>query len=289
MLLTAFMVLTQLFIVCLLGVQSAGRLLTARAGIQLEVLPGATEQQIQSLYGVLKAHPSVRSVVYIPKEKAYERQKARDPELVSFLEEYNLENPFPDSFAVTLTSLDSFDTFVAAVQKPEWKNVISASFLSSASNGERDIRSLLEVTGGLHALSIFFIVIAFALLFFVILEWVSRATVNRGHELLLEHLLGAPPAAVVLPFATEMTLLLLAGAVLGTLIVGALIVLLPVIMPALAFEAAFRQFQTELRPMLLTFLPLFLLLEVLVMPALAYAGTVIGVRKHMPASFVLFP
>lgn len=288
MLFTSLMVLVQLFLVFLLGVHGTGRLLTSRAGIQLEVLSGAQETDIQELYATLNDHPSVQNVTYIPKEQAYEREKARDPELVAFLEEYDLDNPFPDTFAVTLASLNSYDAFIQEIQKEEWRNVVNPSFLSSASDRESEIRTLLEVTGGMRTLSIVFVVIAFVLLFCMILEWVTRNTANRGHELLLEHLLGASPISVLLPFAAEVGLLLIAGTVIGTATVVALIALLPVFMPAIALESAFRQLQSEMIPLLSTYLPLFLLIELIAMPILAFIGTYIGAKKYLPTSFVLF-
>lgn len=285
---TSLMVLTQLFLVFLLGVHGTGRLLMSRAGIQLEVLPSAQESEIQQLYAALQSHPSVQDVSYIPKEQAYEREKARDPELVAFLEEYELDNPFPDTLAVTLSSLESYDSFLQEVQQPQWRNVINPAFLTSASDREGEIRTLLEVTGGMRTLSIIFVIIAFVLLFCMILEWVTRNTANRGHELLLEHLLGASPLTVLVPFAAEVGLLLVAGTVIATGIVVAFIMLLPVFMPALALESAFRQLQTEMGPLLFTYLPLFLLIEIIAMPILAGIGTYIGAKKYLPKSFVFF-
>lgn len=287
LLLTAVMTLTQLFLVFLLGVNGVGRLLTARAGIQLEVLPAATEADIQALYAELKAQPSVREVTYVTGRQAYERQKARDPDLIAFLEEYKLDNPFPDTFSVTLRSLDDYEEFAALVQNDRWRNVINPSFLSAANNSEREIRSLLQVTEGLRTLSVVLIVTSIVALFFVVVEWVSRNAARRRDELLLEHLLGAPALTVLLPFASEMSILLVAGTLIGTAAVGAFVVLLPVFMPAFALEAPFRMLQSELMPLLFSVFPLLLLAEIAAIPALALAGTVLGVRGKMPASFAL--
>jgi cell division protein FtsX len=288
LLLTGIMVLVQIFLVFLLSVNGTGKLLVARSGIQVEVLPTARDQDIQELYAELNAHPAVQEVVYITGEEAYQTQRARDPELISFLEEYNLENPFPDTFSVTLKSLDSYDEFAAEVQSDQWRNVIDPSFLSSGSTKQQQIRTLLEVTGGLRTLSVVFIIVAIIALFFVILEWVSRTAARRNQELLLEHLLGASSLAVVMPFVCEMAILLIGATIIATALCGAFLALLPIFMPAFALEASFRMLQSEMMPLLLYVFPWLLLIELIAIPVLSFAGTVIGVRKKMPASFVLF-
>lgn len=287
LLLAGIMTLTQLFLVFLLGVNGTGRLLTARAGIQLEVLPTARESDIQELYADLRAQPMVRDVAFVTGQEAYERQKARDPDLIAFLEEYKLDNPFPDTFSVTLRSLDDYEEFAALVQNDSWRSVVNPSFLSSATSSEREVRSLLQVTEGLRTLSVVLIVVSVIVLFFVVFEWVSRNAARREQELLLEHLLGAPALAVLLPFASEMAILLIAGTLIGTAVVAAFLTLLPVFMPAFALEAPFRMLQAELLPLLLAVFPLLLLAEIVAMPLLALAGTALGVRRRMPRSFAL--
>jgi cell division protein FtsX len=173
------------------------------------------------------------------------------------------------------------------VQQERWQTVISPSFLSSVTSREQEIRTLMQVTNGLRTLSVFFAVIACLLLFCVVLEWVSQATVSRGHELHLEHLLGAPSLAVLLPFAAQMTILLVAATLIGTVIVLAFFVVLPYLMPALALELPFQQLQMELWPLLITVFPFVLFIEVIAMPLLAFAGTLLGVRSRLPASFTL--
>lgn len=287
LLLAAVMTLTQLFIVFLLGVSGAGNVLTAQAGIHLEVLPTAQESDIQALYAELTAQPYVRDVTFITGREAYERQKAVDPDLIAFLEEYDLDNPFPDTFAVSLRSLDDYEEFAAFAQGDRWRAIVNPSFLSAPHNSEREVRSLLQVTGGMRTLSVVLIVASILILFFVVLEWVSRNAVRREQELLLEHLLGAPPLAVLLPFAFEMTILLAAATLIGAAVAGAFVALLPVFMPALALDVPFRLLQTELMPMLFTVFPLILLVEIIAMPLLALGGTALGVRARMPASFTL--
>lgn len=287
-LLTALMVLMQLLVVFLLGANGVNRLLVSRSAIQLEVLESAQDQDVQELYAALRGQPFSESVSFVTREQAYELQKQRDPELISFLEEYNLTNPFPDTFSVTLHSLSDYDAFAAFVQQERWRSVVNPSYLSSVTRQEHEVRSLLEVTGGIRTLTALFLFIAIVVLCFVIVEWATRTTMRRGDELTLENLLGAPSHAVLLPFAAEMAILLLCALALGTVLVLMLIALLPLIMPAIALEQVFAQLQTHVMPSLYAFLPFLILLEIVLFPVLAFAGTMLGVHRKLLWPATLF-
>ncbi len=280
-LLTALMVLVQLLLVFLLGVQGVNNVLSSRGAIQLEVLGSATDQSVQELYAALRNQPFVADVEYITREQAFERQKLADPELIAFIEEYNLENPFPDTFSVTLSALGDYDAFSTFVQQDRWRSVVNPSFLSSVTAQEREVRSLLSITGAVRTLTSLFLFISFLVVGFVIVEWAARTMSHRSDEVMLEHLLGAPPHAVVLPFAAEVMILLAASLIIGSALVLAAVTALPVILPGLLVEDAFRILRSEIMPLIMSLFPLLALLELLLLPALAFAGTVLGARKQL--------
>lgn len=287
-LLSAVLILMQLFMVLLLGVYGVNRLLSAQAGLRLEVLPTASSQDVQTFFAAVHAYPDVASVSLVTKEQAYNDQRTLDPDLVSFLEQYKLSNPFPDTFVVTLTSLDAYDSFRQFVEQSQWKNVINPAFLSTVTDQERQVHDLLSVTDAIRSITFVFIFIAFAVLLFVVLELVSRTVRAHGEELFLENTLGASPLSVLLPFIAEITILLWAGLIIATAIVGALMALLPLLMPALAAEAPFRTFSAEMVSLLLSTVPWILVFEICVMPAIAYIGTFLGAGRKLLSPVAFF-
>lgn len=286
--LMCLMVLTQMLFLFLLSVRAVGHLLIDSAAIQLEVLPTAKEAEIQQLYAALRAHPAVRSVDFLSKQQVYERQKAQHPDDIAFLEQYNFQNPFPDIFSVTLTSLDAYERFAVDIQGDKWKLVVDPSFLTSAANHEAEIRTLLQVTDSVHTISIIFMVIALLVLCFAIFEWAKRTADRRGHELLLRHLLGGSSLQVLLPFTVEMTVLLIGAAMISSLCIVGFLFILPLIVPALALESQFHILQMAFIPLFMVAFPIFLFVQIVSLPFLAYAGTAVIARKNLPASFVLF-
>jgi cell division protein FtsX len=286
--LVCLMLLTQMLFLFLLSVRAVGHLLTDSAALQLEVLPSAGEDDIQELYAALRVHPAVRTVTFLSKQQVYEQQKALHPDDIAFLEQYDFSNPFPDIFSVTLTSLDAYDQFAQDIRSDRWQAVVDPSFLASAGDHEKEVRTLLQVTDGVHTLSLLFTVIALAVLCCAVFEWAKRTADRRGHELMLRHLLGGSTPQVLLPFTAEMSVLLIISALLAALLVAAFVLLLPLMLPALALETPFRALQEVFSPMVRTALPLFLLVQILCMPVLAYAGTAVAARKSLPKSFTIF-
>lgn len=287
-LLSAVLVLVQLFVVMLLSVYGVNRLLSSQAALRLEAIAGAPDADIQTFFAAVHAHPDVESVLFVTKEQAYNEQRRRDPDLAAFLDQYQLDNPFPDTFVVTLQSLDSYDSFRQFIEQDQWQSVINPSFLSTVNTQERQIRDLLSVTAAIRSVAYIFMLVAFAVLLFVVLELVSRTVRAHGDALFMENMLGASPLGVLLPFIAEITILLLAGTIIATALVCAVMVLLPFLIPASAMEAPFRAFSAEMRPLLLFVFPWIVLLELFLMPAAAYVGTFLGAGRKLLSPVAFF-
>ncbi len=287
LLLTMLLLLMQIFSVLLLGLEGGNRLLTGRAALHLEIRPDASESDMQELYAALRQQPSVRSVTFVTRAEALRREQLRDPELIAFLEEYDLDNPFPDTLSVLLVSLDAYDDFHSFIRQDRWQDVINPAYLSSVTGQERSVRTLLQVTGAVRMLVTLFIGAGFVLLCFVIIEWVMRSMTRRRREIELEHALGAPPLSIIIPPVTEMSALLLLSGVLSMLITGALLASVPLLVPAMASEEPFTAFTAEAVPLLWQVLPLLFAAELLLLPLLAFAGTVLGVRATFGRSFAV--
>jgi cell division protein FtsX len=281
------MALMQLFLVALLGLQGMRTLLVSRGGLQLEVVEGARDSDIQELYAAIRELPFVEQVLYVPREQAYERERGRDPALIAFLEEFELENPFPDFFAVTLASLADYPEFVRFVQADQWRSVVDPSFLSSVTTQEQEMQQLLQITGAIRSATLLFLLLAFLALGCVVVELTRKRAESRGSEMFLENLLGAMPADILAPFVTEMTLLLILAIVGGSALVLVCAGLLPFIAPAVMGAGAGAEWLQELRSLLLLAFPLFVILEIVLAPGLALAGAWLGLGNLWPHKTLL--
>lgn len=285
MLLSAVMLLVQLLCVFLLSARAAGTLLAAGAGVRIEVAATAEDQQVQEFYAAVRSQPFVDRVMLVSSEQAYEQQRQRDPDLIAFFETYGLENPFPDTFSVTLSSVDAYDALVEFVRQPRWQGVLTSSFLSAASKQENDMRVFLHAAEGVGTVAWALLILALAVLCFAIVEWVTRATLRRRNELMLERVLGGSPVPIALPLVCEMTALLWVALLAGSIACIGALQLLPQLMPALATESAFRLLVADMTPVLVHWYPWIVLLQAAVLPFAAVGGVWLAMYKsHVPVS-----
>lgn len=275
------LLLAQILIVVALGVRGTQNLLRSRADVRVELKDTVTDQDVQAFFAAARALPSVSEAVYITKEKAYEEEKARDPELISFLEEFKLENPFRDTVAVTLRSLSGYDAFAAFVKDARWSAIIDPSFLSDASDQEGQIREFIRMThAGTLLIGVFLGLIGLVVLF-VLVELVRRRALARSEEILVERLVGADQTFVLLPFVTEAFFLFLVALILSILLMLAFLQVLPAFIPSLLEGQAFGELRIHVVALLRVWLVPLFLLQLILAPLFAFLGAFLGMRSQL--------
>ncbi len=282
-LLTLFgvLLLAQLLLVVTLGVQGMHQLLQSRLDLRLQVQEGALDQDVQQFLVAVRTLPYVAHVTYITREQAYEQERTRNPDLIAFLEQFHIKNPFPDTIAVTLSSLDRYDAFAEFSRQAQWRTVVDPTFLSQATDQEQQVHALLRVTDAGTALVLFFLLLIAGILLFVLIELVRRRALMRREEIFVERLVGAQEFAVLIPFATEAALLLLGAVLLSSIAIVVLLFALPLVIPALSAAGPFAALRAQMAMLLPLRLPLLFLLELLLVPVLALAGAYVGMRPQM--------
>lgn len=274
-------VLVQLLLVVLLGLEGMQSLLRERIDVRLEIRSETTDAQVQEFYSALNEQPFVLDTLYITKEKAYEEAQQTDPELVAFLEEYDIENPFRDSIGVTLRSLQHFDAFTGFIGQERWNSVITTAFLSQMSKQESEVYALLRITGAGRSLITLILTIAITALLLVTTELIRRRSVHRSDEVLVERLVGASSVGIALPFITEACILLSVAILTSAGILLLTIVLLPVLIPELQTGGVLDPLTREVLPLFGKKLPLYIAMQILLTPVLATLGTYMGMYRQL--------
>ena len=273
--------LGQLLVLLAFTVQATENLLRARTDLRLEIRREATDQDVREFFAAIKELPVISDSDYITREQAYERERQRDPDIISFLEQYNLENPFPDTIAVTLRSLTDYDTFASFVRQARWSHIIDPQFLSHATDQEAQVRELISVaSAGQLLISLFLGIVAVTILF-VLVSLVRSRALARSDEVLLERLVGASTLSVLMPFITEATFLMLLGILGSTLLLLGFVFLLPVLVSALQVTGTFSALRFEVVGLLGPYLPLVLIVELFAAPLLGAIGAWLGMRGQL--------
>ncbi len=273
-------ILVQLLLLVFTGLQGVRAVLHSRTDLRLEIRAEASEADTQEFISALAALPSVRETVFITKEKAYETLRTSDPELIAFLEEFRMQNPFADTIGVTLSSLDSYEQFSAFVEQARWQTIVDPTFLSKVTDQEKQVYALLDITDAAESFTLLVLLVAGAALVCITTELVRRRALYRSDEVLIERLVGASPFSIAVPFLIEAVVLVSVAIILSGLLLGLLVLLLPAIVPTLQ-SSALGPLLAAMKPLLSSLVPALLFLEIVCALVIAALGTWLGIRPHI--------
>jgi len=268
--------LVQILLLVFLGVVGIQRMLHSQTDLRLEVLEHARNADVQEFFSAIRDLPYVEEIVYITKEQAYELERQRDPELIAFLEEFELKNPFPDTIGVTLRSLEDYDPFAAFVRRKAWSSIVDPAFLSEVTDQEEQVYELSRLTRAGRSIVFLFLLLMTVVVLFVLMELTRRRAGERREEVLIERLVGAPLPSILIPFAVESAVLLLCAILLSVVFLLLFLWIVPMVVPALGVGGIAVGLRQEAASLLRQNLPLFLLLELLLTPVLAFGGAWFG-------------
>lgn len=275
--------LLQLLVLVLLGAQGITALLRSQTDLQLEIRREVSDQNVQEFFSTLQHLPYVSKATYVTREQALERAREHDPDLVTFVEKFGFENPLPDVVRVTLHSLKDSTQFMQFMQQDQWKKMIDPVFFSKAREQSTVAHELLRITQAGHSLAILFLIIIGSVIVFIITELTRARAMGRADEVMVKRVGGADTLTILVPFATEATLLSCIAIILSALCMLLFLLALPSLIPALTEGGFFSSFRKGMIPLLKTSLPLFLLLEILISPLIGTLGAWLGIRPQLYA------
>ena len=268
--------LVQFFVAACFAVQGADRLLRAQAELDFQIRRGTTDREVQEFLIAVQQQPSVAKAAVVTREQAYERERIANPALVEFLERSAAPNPFSDTVVVTLYSSSAYGSLLAFAQQPQWQNIVDPASLSSAAAEERSLLRNLGMTDTGRTVILLFLGLSGIILLFVVMELVRRRALLRREELFVERMSGAHEASMVVPFATEAAVLLMAAlafsAVLCALVFAAL--------PFINMNEGLRSFAGEVGGRMTAYGPALFFLECLLVLPLAYAAGYLATRTR---------
>lgn len=276
--LTGTLFLFHLLGLVALGVSGAEQSLASSTDVRISLAASAADDQIQSFVSALKKQPFAAGTVYITKEQAYEDQRKTDPSLTQLIERAQLGNPFRDTIAVRLTEGSSVDALQSFLRGSEWASVVDPASLSTIAAEEARSEELLAGAHAVRFISMLLLFLALGVtVFALIMSFDARAEL-RSEEVTVSRLLGARPSAVLLPFVTEATVLLLLASILSACALGITITVFPFLFPTLLTGGSLAALWQNATGALLVIFPIALVLHIICAPFVAWVGVRMGVR-----------
>ena len=279
--LTGIFILLQLLGLGLATATAGEALLKERTELQLELKAGVNDRDISDLMTGLQELPYVARASFMTREQAYDRARRADPELIGFLEEYGLSNPFNDAVTVTLTSLEHYRDLLHVLEDPGWQRIVDPSFLSNETAEQDYVEALMTVTRGIRSLVLFVLGIGTVTLLFVVINLTRTRALARSEEVLVERIAGAQTATILLPFAAEASVLLAIATIASFIVTVLLASSAPLLVPALGSGGVLGELWGMVRLILHSMIPLAFLVELILIPVIASTGAWIGIAPQV--------
>lgn len=166
----------------------------------------ADEFLTQTLGVQLETLDNVSSVEFVPREEAFERQKAQYGDKASLLDGLSAEI-LPDAYKVTVEDLELFDKTVSDIKKLD--NVLQIHENSDLAGKLASIRNAVTY------ISIGIVSILFFVSLFIVSNTIRITIYNRRLEISIMKAVGATNSFIRWPFIVEGILLGLFSALLG--------------------------------------------------------------------------
>lgn len=178
---------------------AAGRL-TGLFEMRVFMKEGTTYKQITETAGQIREIPGVGTVSWIPRDKAWELEKKKNPDLTA-----GIDNPLPDAFKVTVKELARGDAIVAAIRKlPTVEPEGGVQYLSKEARFVDTWAQRLQAVGG--PLAGILLLIAAILIY----NTIRLTVISRRLEVRVMSLVGASRFVIQAPYMIE-------GVVYGTI------------------------------------------------------------------------
>jgi cell division transport system permease protein len=181
-----------------------------RVLVDVYVANEATDPQVGQLEDELAATPNVKSVEFISKEEALEKEKKRNPEAFELLG----RNPLPDSFRIYPDDPDKVGTIVDHL---EAQNLAA---VDDVRDREDDTDKILKATGFVKALTAMLAALLILASIALVANTIRLSIFARRREVEVMKLVGATNWFIRWPFVIEGLIVGAMGGILATLLLA---------------------------------------------------------------------
>jgi cell division transport system permease protein len=178
----------------------------------------AKQKDIDRVQRLIQQQPTVKSVVFLSKAKAYAEEKKRNPEAYQLLG----SNPLPDTFRVTPTKPDDIAKLrdALAPQSPSGGRTVVDPAIDEVRNREEDTNKILSVTRVVKITMALLAGVLGIASILLIANTIRLSLYARRREVEVMKLVGATDWFIRWPFVLEGVIVGALGGVLAILLLG---------------------------------------------------------------------
>lgn len=274
--LSGIFLLVQLLMLAFVGLQGFEAVMQGETAIRIELTNGVRPEKIAEFINGTKALPYVSYVQRITPAQSYELMKKSDPNLISFLEEFNLANPFPETIQIGLKGLLYYEDLQNFMSQDAWRELIDPTYSTSISDQEVYMSQVIHVTRAIRNALLLFIAIAAAILLYITVELIRSRVIKRSEEVLIKRLCGAIHFYILLPFVVEAALLLFIAFCISIIVMIISIFGLQSYIPSVGPDGVFNKIWEASKIAFMQYGVLVISLQLLLIPIISWLGTWFG-------------
>ena len=189
-----------------LNITSALDVIGAQNVIMVFIEDGSSQEQMDSLKAQLEAMGNVDKVEFVPKEDAFERQKAEYGEKAALLDGLSADI-LPDAYKVTVKDLEQFDATAESIKGLEY-------VLQIRENSEL-AGKIASIRNAVSYVCIGIVAVLFFVSLFIVSNTIRITIYNRRLEISIMKAVGATNMFIRWPFIVEGMLLGIFSAVIA--------------------------------------------------------------------------
>jgi len=114
--------------------------------ISIEINPDIENYTIQTFTEKLRERPEIKEVVYVSKEDALSRFGAKYPNIISFLDHHNLDNPLPDTVRIISRDVKDNNAIITYLEEAQFSYIVNQQKLKENLEQKSRNEKILDIT-----------------------------------------------------------------------------------------------------------------------------------------------
>lgn len=114
--------------------------------ISVEINPNTENYTIQTFVEKLKERAEIKDVLYVSKEDALNSFGSKYPNVISFLDHHNLENPLPDIVRIVSRNIEDNNIIINYLESSQFSSIVNQQKLKENLDQKTRNEKILDIT-----------------------------------------------------------------------------------------------------------------------------------------------
>ncbi len=159
--------------------------------ISVEIQKGTENYTIQTFVETLNNQPNIKEVIYISKDEALSRFGSKYPNVISFLDHHQLENPLPDVVRIVSTDVKENNAIISFLEGPQFSRIVNQEKLQRNLEQKDRNEKILSITLSIKRISLWLILIFALVGIMIIFNSININIHTHEKEIHIMKLVGA--------------------------------------------------------------------------------------------------